>query len=72
MFRVKVVDHPYAQAILTILRDRRISQIEFRKGLVRLGRVIGFEMVKELEIEECEVETPLGVRTRGVRLKDLD
>ncbi|MCS7099939.1 MAG: uracil phosphoribosyltransferase [Sulfolobales archaeon] len=72
MLRVRVVDHPYAQAILTVLRDRRISQIEFRKGLVRLGRVIGFEMVKELDVEECEVETPLGVKTKGVRVKDLD
>ncbi|MEM4936162.1 MAG: uracil phosphoribosyltransferase, partial [Sulfolobales archaeon] len=36
-----MIDHPYAQAILTVLRDRRTSQIEFRKGLVRLGRVLG-------------------------------
>lgn len=72
MFRVKVVDHPYAQAILTNLRDRRISQIEFRKGLVRLGRVLGLEMVREFDVEECEVETPLGVKARGVRIRDLD
>ena len=72
MFRVRVVDHPYAQAILTNLRDRRISQIEFRKGLVRLGRVLGLEMVKEFDAEECEVETPLGVKAKGVRIKDLD
>ncbi len=72
MFRVKVVDHPYAQAILTSLRDRRISQIEFRKGLVRLGRVLGLEMVREFDVEECEVETPLGVKARGVRIRDLD
>jgi len=72
MFRVKVVDHPYAQAILTNLRDRRISQIEFRKGLVRLGRVLGLEIVREFDVEECEVETPLGVKAKGVRIKDLD
>ncbi|MEM1623119.1 MAG: uracil phosphoribosyltransferase [Sulfolobales archaeon] len=72
MLKVKVIDHPYAQAILTVLRDRRTSQIEFRKGLVRLGRVLGLEMVKELEVEECEIETPLGVKTRGIRVKDLD
>ncbi len=72
MLKVNIVDHPYAQAILTTLRDRRTPQIEFRKGLVRLGRVLGLEMVKELEVEECEVETPLGVRARGVRIKDLD
>ena len=72
MIRVNVVSHPYAQAILTMLRDRRTSQIEFRKGLVRVGRVLGLEMVKEFDVEECEVETPLGVRAKGIRIKDLD
>lgn len=72
MLKVSVVNHPYAQAILTTLRDRNLSQIEFRKGLVRLGRVLGLEMVREFEVEECEVETPLSVRTRGVKIKDLD
>ncbi len=72
MLKVNVVSHPYAQAILTALRDRETPQIEFRKGLVRLGRVVGLEMVKEFEVEECEVETPLGVKARGVKIKDLD
>ena len=72
LVRVNVVSHPYAQAILTLLRDKRISQIEFRKGLVRLGRVLGLEIVREFETEECEVETPLGVKSRGIRIKDLD
>lgn len=72
MIRVNVVNHPYAQAILTLLREKGTSQIEFRKGLVRLGRVLGLEIVKEFDIEECEVETPLGVRSKGIKIKDLD
>ncbi|MEZ0394459.1 MAG: uracil phosphoribosyltransferase [Desulfurococcaceae archaeon] len=72
MFELKVVDHPYVQVVLTQLRDRRTGQIEFRKGLVRLGRALGLEMVKDFEVEEVLVETPLGVRAKGVRFKNFD
>ncbi len=69
---VHVIDHPYAQAVLTILRDRGTGQIDFRKGLVRLGRVIGLEMVKYLDGEVIEVETPLGVKAKGFVIKDMN
>ncbi len=65
MGRVVVIDHPLAQAILTTLRNRDTKQIEFRKGLVRLGRLMGYEIVKSMDIENVEVETPLGVKARG-------
>ncbi len=69
---VKVVKHPYVQAVLTTLRDRRTDQIEFRKSLVRIGRAMGYEIIREFEVEEVEVETPLGVKARGVRIKGYD
>lgn len=72
MFQVIVVNRKYAQAILTSLRDKSTGQIDFRKGLVRLGRILGLEIVEDLETEDVIVETPLGVQTRGVRIKDLD
>jgi len=72
MFRLTVVDHPYAQAVLTKLRDRATSQVEFRKGLVRLGRVLGLEIVRDFGVEEVEVETPLGVRAKGVRIRGFE
>jgi uracil phosphoribosyltransferase len=69
---VTVVDHPLAKAILTSLRDRRTDQIGFRKGLVRLGRIIGMEMTKHLDIEKIYVETPLGVMAEGIRIPDME
>ncbi|RLG73218.1 MAG: uracil phosphoribosyltransferase [Thermoprotei archaeon] len=69
--RIRVVNHPYAQAVLTKLRDRRTGQIDFRKGLVRLGRVLGLELVKEFEIKEITVETPLGP-AKGVAIPGMD
>lgn len=69
--RIKVVNHPYAQAVLTKLRDKRTGQIDFRKGLVRLGRVLGLELVKEFEIKEITVETPLSL-AKGVTIPGMD
>ncbi|WP_434731112.1 uracil phosphoribosyltransferase [Thermogladius sp. KZ2Tp1] len=72
MLKVRVLDHPYIQVVLTTLRDKSIRQIEFRKAMVRLGRAMGFEITRDLDLERVEVETPLGVKTGGVRFKDMD
>jgi uracil phosphoribosyltransferase len=72
LLKVRVLDHPYIQVVLTTLRDKNIGQIEFRKAMVRLGRAMGFEITRDLELERVEVETPLGVKTEGVRFKDMD
>jgi uracil phosphoribosyltransferase len=55
-----------------MLRNKETPQIDFRKGLVRLGRILGFEIIEDYEYEEVDVETPLGVSVRGLRVKDLD
>lgn len=69
---VYIVDHPFAKAILTTLRDKRTGQIEFRKSLVRLGRILGIEIVRFLDVEKIEVETPLNVIAEGIRIPDMD
>lgn len=72
LFEYKVIDRKYAQAVLTQLRSKDTGQIDFRKGLVRLGRVLGLEIIEDFEVEERVVETPLGAQYRGVRIKDLE
>lgn len=74
MFRgfVVEIEHPLAKAILTQLRDRRTGQIEFRKGLVRLGRIIGMEMTRHMDVEKIYVETPLGAVAEGIRIPDME
>lgn len=68
---VKVIDHVYAQHLLTRLRDKSTAGIEFRKGLVRIGRIVGYELVKTFPVRAVEVETPLG-RSSGVEIVGLD
>lgn len=66
---VFILDHPLAQEILTELRDKGTRQIQFRKGLVRLGRLMGYELMKTMRTERITVETPLGPAV-GVRIPD--
>ncbi|MFC7075170.1 uracil phosphoribosyltransferase [Haloarcula halophila] len=67
-----VVTHALAQDELSKLRDVGTEQVEFRKGLVRLGRLCGYEIVDgRMETEYIEIETPL-TTTMGERVKGLD
>ncbi|MFB6152069.1 MAG: uracil phosphoribosyltransferase [Haloarculaceae archaeon] len=68
----KVVTHALARDVLTQLRDVDTEQVEFRKGLVKLGRICGYEIIDgEMETEYVSVETPL-TETMGERVKGLD
>ncbi|AAL81365.1 uracil phosphoribosyltransferase [Pyrococcus furiosus DSM 3638] len=62
-------DSPYIMEILTELRDKDTDSIKFRKGLVKLGRYMGYEITKTMDVEKVKVETPLE-ETEGIIVKD--
>ncbi len=62
-------DSPFLMEILTGLRDKNTGAIEFRKGLVKLGRYMGYELTKTMDVEKVEIETPLE-KTEGIVVKD--
>ncbi|MEF8785114.1 MAG: uracil phosphoribosyltransferase [Haloarculaceae archaeon] len=67
-----VVTHALAQHTLTELRSVQTRQTQFRKGLVKLGRICGYEIADaRLNTESVPVETPL-TETRGERITNLD
>ena len=67
-----LVAHALAKDELSRLRDRETEQVEFRKGLVRLGRICGYEIIDgRMETEYVEIETPL-TTTMGERVKGLE
>ncbi|MEF8973714.1 MAG: uracil phosphoribosyltransferase [Haloarcula sp.] len=67
-----VVTHALARDELTKIRDVETEQVAFRKGLVRLGRICGYEIIDgRMETEYTEVQTPL-TTTMGERVKGLD
>jgi uracil phosphoribosyltransferase len=68
---LRVLDRPFARHILAKLRAKDTDQVNFRKNLVRLGRIIGYEIADSLDYTEVIVHTPISV-ARGVVIRDLD
>ena len=67
-----VVDHALAKDTLSKLRDVETEQVAFGKGLVKLGRLCGYEIIDgRMETEYVSIQTPLE-ETMGERVKGLD
>ena len=67
-----LITHALAKDTLSRLRDVETEQVAFRKGLVKLGRVCGYEIIDgAMETEYVPVETPLA-ETTGERVKGVD
>ncbi|MFB6309464.1 MAG: uracil phosphoribosyltransferase [Haloarculaceae archaeon] len=67
-----LITHALARHTLSELRDTGTEQVAFRKGLVRLGRICGYEIIDgRMETEYVEIETPL-TGTMGERVRGLD
>jgi uracil phosphoribosyltransferase len=60
-------DHPLIQHYLTILRDRSTPTADFRRASSGITRVLVMEAAKLLEMEVCEVQTPIEV-TQGANI----
>lgn len=59
--RLHVVDHPLVQHKLSILRDKSTSSKVFRELVNELAILEGCEALRDLPLEDVEVETPLEV-----------
>ena len=67
-----VISHALAKDTLSDLRSVETEQVAFRKGLVKLGRICGYDIIDGvMETEYVELETPL-TTTMGERVKGLD
>ncbi|MCY4271798.1 MAG: uracil phosphoribosyltransferase [bacterium] len=66
---VTVVDHPLAQARLTLLRSRETQSPQFRQALGELGGLLVYEALRDVRCTTVETITPLAPAT-GVRIDD--
>jgi len=67
-----LITHALAKDTLSKLRDVETEQVAFRKGLVKLGRICGYEIIDgAMETEYVSIQTPL-TETTGERVKGLD
>jgi uracil phosphoribosyltransferase len=56
---VNVVDHPLIQHKLTLMRRRETSTSTFRQLVNETAMLLGYEVTRDLELTNREIETPL-------------
>ncbi len=56
---VTVFTHPLIQHKISILRDKRTGTNEFRALIEEIAMLMGFEALRDLPLQDVEVETPI-------------
>ncbi len=56
---VHIIDHPMIQHKLTIMRDKETGSKDFRQLLEEISLLMGYEVTRDLPLEDVEIETPL-------------
>ena len=54
-----LVDHPLVQHKLTIMRDKNTASKNFRELLDEISMLMGYEITRNLPLEDVTVETPI-------------
>jgi uracil phosphoribosyltransferase len=63
------INHPFLTHKLTALRDINTSHKEFRELASEITMLICYEALKNIEVEDCEIKTPMTLMT-GKRMKN--
>ena len=70
--QVYVISHPLVQHKLTIMRRKETSSNDFRRLLQEITVLMGYEITRDLPLEDVEIETPLtkmtGKRVAGKKV----
>ena len=59
MKKVTVFDHPLIQHKTTILREKSTPNKEFRESVEEITMLMCYEALRDLPLEEIEIETPI-------------
>lgn len=59
MKNVYIMDHPLIQHKISRLRDKHTGTSEFRKIVEEIAILMGYEALRDLPLEEIEIETPI-------------
>lgn len=59
MDNVTVFTHPLIQHKISILRDKKTGTNEFRALIEEIAMLMGFEALRDLPLQDVEVETPI-------------
>ena len=64
MSKVIVTDHPLIQHKLTLMRKTTTGSKDFRQLLTEISMLMGYEVTRNLPLEDTEIETPI-VKTKS-------
>ena len=59
MSTVTVIDHPLVQHKLTLMRRKETPTAKFRQLLREISLLLGYEVTRDLPLEDQQIETPL-------------
>lgn len=59
MSKVTTIDHPLVQHKLSLLRDKDTGCKAFRELVYELAMLMAYEVTRDLELKEIEIETPI-------------
>lgn len=58
---VFIFDHPLIQHKISLLRDKNTNTKEFRELVSEIAMLMGYEVTRDLPLQEVEIETPIGM-----------
>ncbi len=59
MSKLHVVDHPLITHKLSIMRNRKTGSKDFRELLDEIAMLMGYEITRDLPLEDVTIETPI-------------
>lgn len=59
MKNVMILDHPLIKHKISTLRDKNTGTSEFRNLIEEISMLMGYEALRDLPIEDVEIETPI-------------
>ncbi len=60
-----LVDHPMITHKLTIMRNKETGSKDFRQLLEEISMLMGYEVTRDLPLEQVEIETPVAKMVTG-------
>lgn len=59
MSQVHVINHPLVQHKLSIMREKNTGSKDFRALLKEISLLMGYEVTRDMPLEDIEIETPI-------------
>ncbi len=63
MSQLHVINHPLITHKLSIMRDKNTGSKDFRELLNEIAMLMGYELTRDLPLEDVEIETPVTAMT---------